>query len=63
MENKVPSYLLGKGVGQFEPVKGKKRKFSFVDKTLMNAGKALKSTTEMPQSTRTKKAPPLRTEK
>jgi cobalt/nickel transport system permease protein len=43
MENKFPSYLLGKGVDQFRPVKGKKRKFSFVDKTLMNAGKALKS--------------------
>jgi cobalt/nickel transport system permease protein len=43
MENKFPSYLLGKDVDQFKPVKGKKSMFSFVDKTLMNAGKALKS--------------------
>jgi cobalt/nickel transport system permease protein len=43
MENKFPSYLLSKGVDQFKPLKGKKRKFSFVDKTLINSGKALKS--------------------
>jgi cobalt/nickel transport system permease protein len=43
MENKVPSYLLGKDVDQFNPVKGKKRRFSFVDKTLMKSGRVLKS--------------------
>lgn len=43
MENKFPSYLLNPDVHQSGPVKRQRAKLSFVDKTIINSAKILKS--------------------
>lgn len=43
MKSKIPSYLLQSGYDQYELVNVKKAKLSFIDKTILNSARAVKS--------------------
>lgn len=43
MKDKIPSYLLQIADDQYNPAKVKRAKFSFLDKTILNSSKAVKS--------------------